>query len=120
MANKPKREAPNLANATQEFLIDEIAQLRDQMKDLEYLEGIYKEGLKSRLHDKDGNITPLTEQNKEAMADAIFKGNKNIMQIKYVSQARFNTEAFKADHPDLYAQYVKTIEFNQFKFTPLE
>lgn len=120
MANKPKREAPNLANATQEFLIDEIASLRDQMKDLEYLEGVYKEALKPRLHDGKGNPTPLTESNKEAMDGQVFKGNHNLMEIKYVAQARFDSKAFQTDHPDLYKQYAKTIDFNQFKFTPLE
>lgn len=114
-----KREMPNLSNATQEFLIDEIARLRDEQKDLEWLEGVYKEAVKARFHDANGNVTPLTDSNKAEMAGKVFNGNKFSLEVQYVSQSRINTELFKAEQPEMYKKYIKDINFNQFKFAPL-
>lgn len=114
-----KRELPNLGNATQEFLIDEIAKLRDEQKDLKWLEGVYAEAVKARFHDAEGRVTPLTESNKAEMAGKVFAGTTHVLEIQYVEQSRMNTELFKAEQPEMYRKYVKTIDFNQFKFTPL-
>lgn len=50
---KPKFQMPNLENATPTGLVDLLGQTREQIKDLEKLEGIYKEALKARLDKKD-------------------------------------------------------------------
>ncbi len=42
-------ELPNLANATPEFLADELGDVRSKSKDLKKLEGYFKEALKGRI-----------------------------------------------------------------------
>lgn len=49
--DKPKFKVPNLANATPEGLVDMLGEVREQMKDLKKLEGIYKEALEARMKD---------------------------------------------------------------------
>lgn len=48
-SKKPKFQMPNLANATPEGLMDMLGDVREQMKDLKKLEGIYKDALEGRL-----------------------------------------------------------------------
>lgn len=50
---KPKFVMPNLANATPEGLVDMLGETREQIKDLQKLEGIYKEALQARLKTED-------------------------------------------------------------------
>lgn len=47
--DKPKFQMPNLANATISGLIDMLGQVRDEKKDLEKLEGIYKDAIAARI-----------------------------------------------------------------------
>lgn len=44
-----KFEPPNLANATLQGLIDMLGQTREDKKDLEKLEGIYKDAIEARI-----------------------------------------------------------------------
>jgi hypothetical protein len=44
----PKRELPNLENATPGFLLDMIATERAIQKEAKYLEGVYRQALDSR------------------------------------------------------------------------
>ena len=46
---KAKFVMPNLSNATPEGLVDMLGELREAKKDLEKLEGIYKNALMARL-----------------------------------------------------------------------
>lgn len=117
---KTATEFPNLANATQAFLIDEIKRLRDVQKQAKALEGYYAEGLKSRFQDENGNPTPLTEANKKSFAGKQFKSDNNILTVEYVEQARLDGEGIRADYPEIAAKYVKPIAFTQFKFEPIQ
>jgi len=56
MAKKPKLVMP--ANATPEFLIDELGRLRDEIKERTDLQDFYKAGLKARA--KELNVTTIT------------------------------------------------------------
>lgn len=47
--SKPKFKMPNFANATPEGLTDMLGEVREQIKDLQKLEGLYKEALTARL-----------------------------------------------------------------------
>lgn len=53
-------KAPDLSNATPEFLVDEIGYLRDQKKQIEKAEGFYKEALTSRLTEGEREVTGET------------------------------------------------------------
>lgn len=46
---KAKFTMPNLANATPEGLVDMLGEVREQIKDLQKLEGIYKDALAARM-----------------------------------------------------------------------
>lgn len=46
---KPEFQMPNLANATPGGLCDMLGDVREQIKDLQKLEGIYKEALEARI-----------------------------------------------------------------------
>jgi len=50
---KPKFKMPNLENMTPSGLADLLGEVREQIKDLEKLEGIYKEALKARIDQPD-------------------------------------------------------------------
>ncbi len=46
---KPTFRMPNLANATPEGLVDMLGKVREEIKELQKLEGIYKETLQARM-----------------------------------------------------------------------
>jgi hypothetical protein len=48
---KPKFKMPDLSNATPTGLVDMLGDVREQIKDLQKLEGIYKDALSARLKD---------------------------------------------------------------------
>lgn len=48
---KPKFVMPNFGNATPEGLVDMLGEVREQIKDLQKLEGLYKDALDARLKD---------------------------------------------------------------------
>jgi hypothetical protein len=50
---KPEFKMPNLDNATPEGLVDMLGDIKEQIKDLEKLEGIYKTALEARMEDQD-------------------------------------------------------------------
>lgn len=47
--DKPAFQMPNLSNATPEGLADMLGEVREQIKDLQKLEGIYKQALEARV-----------------------------------------------------------------------
>lgn len=51
MAKRLKQAMPNLANATPEFIVDELGRVREQLNDLKTLEGFLKQGLLGRRAD---------------------------------------------------------------------
>lgn len=74
----PKRELPNLENATPGFLLDMIAVEREIQKEAKYLEGIYRQALDSRRDlsqssvESDAHVGEYAESTQERLdTDAI-------------------------------------------------
>ena len=53
-------------------------------------------------------VTALKKQAKELAAEAEGNIETNDIQIATTASNRFDTTRFKADHPELYKQYMKT------------
>jgi hypothetical protein len=103
----PKFQAPNLENATPSMLIDELAKLSIIQNYAKKLRDVYKTALFARLNfDPKKPLKGQLELNVEDLKHAE-KGEKFIGTIEQYGQDRFDTAAFKADHPDLYAKYCK-------------
>ena len=61
---KTLAEMPNLSNATPGFLVDELGNIRDQIKELKKREGFFKQALEARLDpaqdEVDGDVYKAT------------------------------------------------------------
>lgn len=62
VGEKADFKMPNLANATPEGVIDMLGEVREQMKGLEKLEGIYKEWLKAWLREEETKLKAATTE----------------------------------------------------------
>lgn len=59
---KPKFQMPNLGNATIPGLIDMLGKVREEIKDLQKLEGIYKEAVGARIEAEEKEAAKLQAQ----------------------------------------------------------
>lgn len=99
---KYKFEMPELGNATQEFLIDELGELGETIKALEKLQGVYKEALKARVEDLKPGLS--------------YFGDSFEMAYSEVTAERMDTEAVKKALGDLYSNFTKTSSYTQMRF----
>lgn len=106
----PKFEAPNLANATPEMLVDELAKLSLIENYAKKMRGTYKQALFGRLN-FDTSKSLSTQEVKVRN-----EGEKFVGIIEQYGQDRFSTTAFKADHPELYAQYCQSSTITKLTF----
>ncbi len=100
---KQKFQAPDLANATPTYLVDELGSIREQLANLKKMEGFLKEALLAR---SDGKI---------AIEGEIF-----VAAITDRSQQRLDTAGLKEEFgPEWYEDHTKTIEFKEVRTTRL-
>lgn len=97
--SREKRILPKLDNATPGFIVDELGKAREQEKEAKFWVGFYKDQLRAKFPN-------LTED---------VMGEVYCADVVEVVQERFDTERFKADYPELYQEYKKTVEFEQVK-----
>lgn len=103
---RPKRPAkrksglPNLDNATPEILVDWLGGAREQIKELQQLEGYYKEALKARIAEGQDEII----------------GEKFAAEIKEISQSRLDSATVKEEMgEEWWEDHCKLIEFQQIR-----
>ena len=103
---KKKFKAPNLSNATPGFLADELGALRDKIKDLQKLEGFYKEALLGKVRRKN---TQTGE----------FKGDKYTAVITQETQFRIDTTGLKKEFgEDWYTEHCMELSFSKVSVKP--
>lgn len=103
---KTKTEIPNLANATPEFLTDELGEVRAQIKKLEKLKDLYSEALQGRAR--------LLGQTK-------FIGDKYTSEIVQMSRTGLDTAKVKESmDEDWVAEHSKTTEYSQVNVKSIE
>ena len=96
MAFKPS----NLANATPQFLVDELGGVRAKIKELQKEEGFLKEALKARVDE----------------TDTVVEGDLYAATIEQVFQMRFDSERTKLEMgPEWWAERQKEISFVTIK-----
>lgn len=105
-----KYEAPDLSNATPTHLIDESARLSIIENWAKWMRKVYKEALYARL-----NLDPALPLNEQSV-DSRQVGESFVGNIGQHSSNRFDLERFKADHPTLYAQYLKSSVITALRF----
>jgi hypothetical protein len=90
---------PNLENATPQFLIDELGEVRERIKVLQKYEGLYKAALEARL----GDITRMQSE-------------RYSLLVKHVDQERLDGDKVKAflEAQGVLKDYQKVISFKQF------
>ncbi len=105
---KPKPKAkksmksglPNLDNATPSIIVDWLGAAREQIKELQQLEGYYKEALKARVDEGEDEII----------------GEKFSAEILEVAQLRIDTAAVKEEFgEEWWEDHCKLIEFQQIR-----
>jgi len=103
MAPRTKFEAPNLSNATDSFLADELGKLSIIENYAKKLRGFYKDALYARK-----GINTL-----EAVAPVEIPGEIFVIQVSQYPSSRLDTTAFKEDHPELYEKYLKKTDITR-------
>ena len=99
-------QAPNLANATPEMLIDESAKLSLIENYAKKLRKFYREALFARLQ---------IDTTKEVKAQDP-NGETFIAHIEQYGQDRFDSKTFRADHPELYAKYCRSLSITKMTY----
>ena len=94
MARAAKWVAPNLANATPEFIIDELGNLSAMESQIKKMRAFYKEALLSRLDVKIDDSTAVKEWGP-------FEGETFSMTITQTSPNRVSTTLLKELHPEI-------------------
>lgn len=98
------REVPNLENATPGGLIDQLGDIRKDLKELKYLEGIYRGALDARC----------TE---EQLKGLVSIGGENwIGAYKEVEQERISADLVREvlkSQPDVLAKVITVTSFKQ-------
>lgn len=103
---KTKVEMPNFANATPEFLTDELGDIRDQIKKLEKIKDLISEALKGRAR--------LLKETK-------FIGERYTSEIVQMSRTGLDTALVKESmDEDWIAAHSKTTEYPQVNVKPIE
>lgn len=111
---------PNLANATPEFLVDQIGQVKARLKNLEKYEGVFTQALLARLMVKKGTEGPEEEPMlKNAFGE--HQGEKFIATIEpAVGSMRLNADKVKAyvgNDEDVYRTLCAQTESKGYKLT---
>ncbi len=95
---------PDLSNATPTFLVDELGGVREQIKELQKLEGFYKEALQARS----GGKTTI-------------EGETFVALLTDQTQQRIDTKGLKEEFgEEWYQDHTKTIEFKKIQTTRLD
>lgn len=100
--SKAKRQTglPNLDNATPEIIVDWLGSAREQIKELQQLEGYYKEALKARIDEGQFEVW----------------GAKFSAEIIDVAQRRIDGDAVKSEMgEEWWEDHCKLIEFQQIR-----
>lgn len=105
------KNVPDLSNATPTFLLDEIGRIRVESNRLKFLEGVFKDALRSRI----------STQQLEGVEPIV--GDQFVGYYESMVQRRIDTdrvrEHFKND-PATLNTLMKTIEYPQLNVKPKE
>ena len=94
-----ENKLPNLSNATPEFLVDEIGDVRQQIKELEKKKGFYQEALLGRAR---------------LLGQTHFKGDRWEADIVELSRTGLDTQTVKEEMgEEWYAEHCKVTSYQQ-------
>src|SRR5436190_19384012 len=98
------KQVPDLSNATPTYLLDEIGRIRVEANRLKFIEGVFKDALRSRI----------TTQQLEGVEPIV--GERFVGYYEEITQSRIDTEAvrehFKND-PETLSSLCKQITYPQ-------
>lgn len=96
---KAKFEAPDLSNATPEFLVDEMAKLSLVENYAKKMRAFYKEALYARAN--------IVKEALDVGVTTTTTGEKFYADTVRTCPMRMDTTALKDDKPEIYEQYLK-------------